>query len=148
MAPASREDAYRQLADLWRRSSLQMHRLCAANGILYLHFLQPNQYVPGSKPMGRAERARAFDEQQPYRRPVEEGYPWLQRAGAALSRDGVRFHDLTRIWEDVAEPRYHDTCCHVNRTGSEEIAAVIAGDVADALAAAPAPGTATTTPRP
>ena len=33
---------------IWQRCSLAMHKLCRANGTLYLHVLQPNQYVPGS----------------------------------------------------------------------------------------------------
>ncbi len=40
---------YRDLASHWSRSSQQMAKLCEANQILYWHFLQPNQYVQGSK---------------------------------------------------------------------------------------------------
>ena len=41
-----------------------MDRLCRANGIRYYHFFQPNQYVTGSKPMGKEEIARAVVEKQ------------------------------------------------------------------------------------
>jgi hypothetical protein len=51
---ASRDEMMRDLVSIWRESSLQLHRLCRANGIEYFHFLQPNQYVPpGSLPTWR-----------------------------------------------------------------------------------------------
>src|SRR5262249_36522140 len=52
----SKEATYDELVATWKRCSLQLHRLCQANGITYYHFLQPNQYVAGSKPMGSEER--------------------------------------------------------------------------------------------
>jgi len=39
----SESDMFKDLASVWKMSSIQMHRLCAANGIRYFHFLQPNQ---------------------------------------------------------------------------------------------------------
>ncbi len=46
----------RLLAEMWRKSSLQMERISHANGALYFHFLQPNQYLQGSKPYGVERR--------------------------------------------------------------------------------------------
>lgn len=113
---------YEHLAELWRRSSLQLARLVQANGARYYHFLQPNQYVPGSKPMGAAERAVAIVDNHPYRRAVETGYPLLRRAGAALVAEGVRFTDLTAAFAGSAEPIYFDSCCHVNERGNAILA--------------------------
>jgi hypothetical protein len=118
----SEEEMLADLAEAWRRSSLLMHELARAHGIRYYHFLQPNQYVPGSKPMGRAERQRAWLEESPYRRLVERGYPHLQTAGEALVGDGVAFYDLTGLFADIEEPLYIDNCCHFNRRGSEKVA--------------------------
>jgi hypothetical protein len=114
-----------ELADIWRRSSLQMHRLAKGSGILYYHFLQPNQYVPGSKPMGAQEQRQALDLFHPYRTVVVDGYPRLIAGGQQLAQEGVRFYDLTRIFASVPEPRYIDTCCHVNPAGSEQVAAAV-----------------------
>jgi hypothetical protein len=130
---------YRDIADLWRESSLQMHRLCEEGGILYLHLLQPNQYVPGSKPMGGTERRQAFRDDHPYRTAVVEGYPVLAEAGEALRRDGVRFHDLRYVFRDHPEPLYFDTCCHVNQRGNEILAERVAEILAESLPEAPAP---------
>ena len=106
------------LAGLWQRSSRLLDRLARANGIRYYHFLQPNQYVPGSKPMGPAERASARIANHPYGRLVEAGYPMLQRAGRDLQAEGVRFVDLTGAFADHAEPLYVDACCHVSERGN------------------------------
>jgi hypothetical protein len=122
---------YREIARIWKESSLQMHQLCEADGSLYLHLLQPNQYVPDSKPMGREERRVALQEDSPYRTPVVEGYPLLVEAGEELRRRGVRFHDVSRLFKDHPEPLYMDTCCHFNRKGNEiladEVVKLIAG---------------------
>ncbi len=117
-------------AALWRQSSLQLHRLCAANGIPYFHFLQPNQYLPGSKPMPRGERLLAYDPESPYRWPVEAGYPLLLESAAQLRRAGVRFHDLSGLFEAVEEPLYTDGCCHFNVRGNELLADAIATAIA------------------
>lgn len=49
-----------RLAEVWFQSSRQLDRLSRANGIQYFHFLQPNQYVAGSKPMAAEEKAVAL----------------------------------------------------------------------------------------
>ena len=115
---ASDEDLLADIVRTWGRSSLQMHRLCSAEGMRYHHFLQPNQYVPGSKPMGEGERAVAYRTDKDYRLPVEKGYPLLQAEGARLAASGVDFHDLSRLYAGIAAPLYIDDCCHVNGQGN------------------------------
>jgi hypothetical protein len=107
-----------EIAVLWGRSSLQMQRLCAGAGTHYHHFLQPNQYFPGSKPMGQAEKAVAYRADHAYRLPVEVGYPMLRAQGLRLTGLGVDFHDLTQLYAGVSEPIYVDDCCHVNLKGN------------------------------
>jgi hypothetical protein len=115
---------YRDLAELWRRSSLQMHRLCLGNSIPYFHFLQPNQYVPGSKTIGAEERAVAI--RDPARSFATIGYAELRERGQALRHDGVSFHDLTMVFVEVQEPVYRDSCCHLNQLGNTLLAVEIA----------------------
>ncbi len=124
-------DVLAETAALWRLSSLQMHRLCTAAGIPFFHFLQPNQYVPGSKPMTRGEKLVAYDDDSPYRWAAENGYPLLVAAGAELRRAGVRFHDLSQVFKGVEEPLYVDNCCHVDEDGNR----LLADAVADAMLA-------------
>jgi hypothetical protein len=128
-AYADENALYDHLAEIWRESSLQMHRLCAANGIRYAHFLQPNQYVPDSKPMGSAEALRAFDADNRFRAPVLQGYPRLQAAGAELVATGVAFHDLTEVFATVDAELYVDTCCHFNAAGCALVAVAIAAEM-------------------
>jgi hypothetical protein len=127
-----RGQMYRHLAGLWRESSVQLDRLCRARGIRYLHFLQPNQYVAGSKPMGPEERRIAINTQHFYKWCVEAGYPMLIEEGRRLAERGVAFTDLTRIFADVSEPLYHDDCCHFSEAGYE----IMAGHIAEAITAA------------
>jgi len=110
------------LVDIWKQSSLQLDHLCRANNIDYFQFLQPNQYLPESKPLTPAERDAAYRENHPYRRGVEIGYPLLRAEGADLVRQGVRFTDLTQAFATESEPLYIDTCCHFNARGHEILA--------------------------
>ncbi len=102
--PALADEAlYRRFAEFWARCSLLMHELCSVEGIPYFHFLQPNQYVSGSKRLTREERRVAVRREGLHAATVERGYRFLIAEGEALRRSGVRFHDLTRIFADVDE---------------------------------------------
>jgi hypothetical protein len=58
----------------------------------------------------------------------------LQRLGReALQRRGVRFVDLTRLFEHETQSVYIDTCCHVNDRGNEMIVREVARQLAAAL---------------
>jgi hypothetical protein len=113
---------YNDLAQVWKRCSVQMKTLCDANGAHYYHFLQPNQYVPGSKPMTEEERKIAINKDSPYTKEVEKGYPLMIKQGAILPTLGVKFTDLTSIFADNREILYIDDCCHTNSKGSVVIA--------------------------
>jgi len=126
---SSDAELYDYLVDIWKQSSLQLNRLCEANGIRYYHFLQPNQYVEGSKALTAEERHQAFTEDHPYRAGVEEGYPRLVRAGVELREHGVRFVDLTRVFADETASLYVDDCCHFNETGNLLIADRVAREL-------------------
>jgi hypothetical protein len=150
---ASEHELLQDIARVWGLSSLQMQRLCAGAGTRYHHFLQPNQYAPGGKPMGARERAAAYLPDHPYRRPAELGYPLLQREGARLRGLGVEFHDLSALFAGIAEPLYADHCCHLNAKGNqllgEAVGKAITASAAVAEAASPAGGgsSASTGPR-
>lgn len=123
-------DLYQDLADKWKSASLQMNRLARANGAAYFHFLQPNQYVPGSKPMTADEKALAIDEGFMFAQPARTGYPYLIAAGRQLAADGVWYQDLTGLFSKLPLPVYRDNCCHFKKRGNEIIAATIASAIA------------------
>ncbi|MDC0585106.1 hypothetical protein OAO71_00285 [Planctomycetota bacterium] len=127
---SSVESRRTSMVALWRRSSLLLDQACKANGIEYYHFLQPNQYVVGSKPLSEEEKRVAISTKVGYGSFVPEAYPLLQSAGDELAGTGVRFHDLTLVYQDRPESIYVDSCCHVNRLGNQILAEAIAAAVA------------------
>ena len=120
-----------EIASIWERSSLQMARLARANGIVYVHALQPNQYLEGSKPLSEEEQSVAFDPRHKYRVGVAAGYPLLIEAGRRLSESDVNFLDWTNAYENVRESLYVDTCCHVNARGNELLVDDLVGAILD-----------------
>lgn len=124
------------IAGIWANCSRQMHDLARGAGAEYLHVLQPNQHVPGSKPMGEDERRVAGIDRAPLRRAVAEVYPLFQQQGERLRAEGVDFYDLTGIFAGHPEPLYVDSCCHMNVDGYR----LLAEAVAARLVETPPPG--------
>jgi hypothetical protein len=116
----------RHCVGVWKRSSLELAKVCDGLGIEYYDFLQPNQYLPGSKPMNELERSLTVESAYPARAAIEAGYPMLIEAGRELSASGVRFHDLTQIFAHETQPTYRDNCCHLTPTGNELLAVALA----------------------
>ena len=112
----------------WYRGSVALARLAELAGADYYHFLQPNQYVPDSKPLSAAELASAYAPDKHYKSFIERGYPRLQQ----FSQD-VNYFDLTGIFADHPETLYTDTCCHLNTRGNELLAAAMVQRMEPAL---------------
>ena len=124
---------YEELARLWRESARQMSALARGHGAGFLLALQPNQYVPGSKPFSDAERELALTNEV-LREQIPRGYPRLQREARTLSAEGIGFVDLTRIFANDPEPAYSDWCCHLNARGNLALARSLAAPLAEAYA--------------
>ncbi len=127
---ATYDDRLDESVATWCNASRQMALACEGNGIDYFHFLQPNQYVSDSKPIGPEEAKVALRRKHPYGRHVAAGYPKLRGVGSELIESGVRFHDLTGVFADHDEILYRDACCHVNRAGNEVLARAIGAAIA------------------
>lgn len=126
-------DFYPWAAELWMTSSLQLHNLAEANDIYYFHFLQPNQYVPGSKALSFVEADRFYDETNSHCHHVRKGYPELIKVGRNLAERGF-YHDLTGIFQEVQETVYSDSCCHLNNLGNRLLARKIGSIIHDFFA--------------
>lgn len=137
--PHTPPQLFAELADVWMESSAAMRALAEAKGARFFHFLQPNQHVPGSKPMGPDELAIAIEGGEVFAPHVALGYPLLRERGAALVAKGVRFHDLTRVFAATEEPVYVDNIGHVGPRGNEIIADAIAAALREDLAGAAPP---------
>ena len=110
-------------ARIWYRSSVTLSRLAEVAGADYYHFLQPNQYAPGSKPLSPEERAIAYKPDGRYDPFIAQGYPRLRQFSRDLPSQGVNYFDLTGIFADRRETLYRDKCCHLNNRGYELLAA-------------------------
>ena len=129
---SSEQQMFAELAQLWKNCSLQLHRICDANNIAYYHFLQPNQYFEGSKPMSAEERVAVILPGHPYSEGVMKGYPLLKREGDELVKLGVRFTDLTMLFANTQAQAYRDNCCHCNELGGKMLAQAVADAVLSA----------------
>ena len=130
---ADEGDMYAALGRVWAESSYQMHALARARDIRYFHFLQPNQYLEGTKPMERAERDVAIRSDHPYGASVNKGYRVLRNLGGGLRARGVNFVDLTDVYAETRDVVYRDNCCHVNAKGRDLVAAAIARTIAESM---------------
>ena len=118
----SEDDVRREAVNVWYRSSVALATLAARSGAEYYHMLQPNQYVPGSKPLTEEELEVAWSRDDWREKNYRATYPLLVRFGDDLKKQGIGFFDLTRIFADNHETLYRDDCCHFNERGYELLA--------------------------
>ena len=128
-----RDALFPETARVWYRSSLMLARLAELTGADYYHFLQPNQYVPGSKPLSPEERKSAFAPLSPDGLSAARGYPLLRKFDRDLQDAGINYFDLTGIFADHPETLYIDDCCHLNDRGNELLAAAMVRRLEPAL---------------
>jgi hypothetical protein len=120
------------VVELWANASASMAGLARSMGAHYVHALQPNQYLEGSKPLNAEERELLLRDYHGARS-VQTGYPALRERGRRLREAGVAFYDLTQVFAGREESIYRDTCCHMNAHGYGILARALADAVADAL---------------
>ena len=123
----------RSAVRVWYRGSVILHDLSRTAGAEYYHLLQPNQYLPDSKPLTDQELAVAYDPEKLDVQAYRDGYPLFRRLGAELREQGINYHDLTQIFADRRETLYVDRCCHLNARGNELLAASMVQRLAPAL---------------
>ena len=124
---------HQEAVRVWYRSSALLSRLAAAAGADYYHFLQPNQYIPNSKPLSLKEQRERYILNAIPRTDYPNTYPLFQQFGQDLQRQGVHYFDLSQIFHDRPETLYRDVCCHLNQRGNELLAAAMVQHLAPAL---------------
>ena len=124
---------HQETVRVWYRSSALLFRLAAAAGADYYHFLQPNQYIPNSKPLSPKEQRDHYLPSALSRTDYANTYPLLQQFGQNLQRQGVHYFDLAQVFHDRPETLYRDSCCHLNRRGYELLAAAMVERMAPTL---------------
>lgn len=114
--------AYETVVNIWQHASRLLYTIAREHDLIYIHALQPNQYVEGSKPLSAHERKIAYNPQNPWGRLVREGYIVLRKAGEQLKIEGLPFYDLTMLFQDNKEDIYTDSCCHFGKEGNSILA--------------------------
>ncbi len=114
-----RDAVQERLAENWAVSSGMLSDLAKAGRFAYVHVLQPNQYVPGSKPLSENEKKTAISATPGVAETTARGYERLARRIPELGQAGVHFLDATMIFQNVREDLYFDTCCHFNKQGND-----------------------------
>jgi hypothetical protein len=125
------------IAEMWQRMSSAMHGIAREASVVYVHVLQPNQYVENSKVFTEAEKKKAFAHgpgfAEAWGRAAAAGYPALKKRGQRLRALGVPFHDLTHIFRNRSDTIYRDECCHVNWVGNQILGRVVGEILADEI---------------
>jgi hypothetical protein len=117
------QQLYDDAAEVWVRSSVLLDQLARENGMEYYHFLQPNQYVQGSKVLTAEEKRTAYLEKVNISQSALIGYPLLINQGRKLLEKNIKFFDATMVYAKEKETVYIDICCHFNERGKEVLAA-------------------------
>ena len=120
---------YELVSGIWMEASEMLNAICRAEGIIYVHFLQPNQYFEGSKPLSEKERKIAIKPNNLWGTAAKEGYHFLVSKGKELKTRGIPFYDLTMVFKNTKEDIYTDGCCHFGKEGNE----IMGREIADIL---------------
>ena len=110
---------------VWARASIALASLLRGRGVPYFHFLQPNQYDPGSKLLSEEERRSKVSRYSAYGRHVPRGYAALREVAGTMREAGVEFTDLRDLFAADGRTLYADDCCHFTSLGNELLARAI-----------------------
>ena len=99
--------------EVWERSSRLLHSLCTAEGVAYIHALQPtpHDWADGHpKVFTKLELEGIGPHDHPLAQVVEKLYPVLRERGEVLRNEGIDFLDLSPMFADYADSAYYDLC--------------------------------------
>jgi len=113
---------YQAAAEVWARCSELMDQLAKANNMEYYHFLQPNQYVKGSKVFTKEELQTAYLPDFYTGKSAVSAYPFLIDEGKKLLENHINYYDATMVFAQEKQTVYIDVCCHYNDRGKDLLA--------------------------
>lgn len=116
---------FEDVSQIWVNSSLAINALAEGRGAKYYHYLQPNQYINGSKPLSEFEKKYFLLEKGGYGNIYQNVRDILVEKAKQLPIKGVNYYDLTYIFRNKPNTLYIDNCCHLNSEGSNIVAAEI-----------------------
>lgn len=109
--------AFEQMAQNWAKSSIFMHKVLSASNVPYFHVLQPNQYYQTKRVFSEAEKQIAFNQDTPYAKAVELGYPALFKKFPNLAKNHIDILNGVQVFDNTKDAVYVDSCCHYNQAG-------------------------------
>ena len=119
----------RRRIEIWKKYTILEDDLVRKRtGKAAFFFLQPNQYVKGSKPFSDEEKRIAFDPAL-----MESQYEmmlFLKEGVHDLHSLKIPIFDLTTIFGETNETVYKDACCHVNDLGNRIMTNAILSHIA------------------
>ena len=115
--------------EVWARSSQLMQSISVGIGAEYFHVLQPNQYLPGSKPFSTEESSQYVRPELPWSKTAILGYPMIVARGQELLQLVPNYMDATGVFSSDERTLYSDNCCHLNPLGNKLLAEFIAKKV-------------------
>ncbi|MCL2928999.1 MAG: hypothetical protein MGG37_13725 [Trichodesmium sp. MAG_R01] len=120
--------AFEKVAENWYESSLTMSQILADRNILYLHFIQPNQYYPTEKVYSPEEKIFIIEDHS-YAVGVRKGYPVLLSKINSLQEAKVNIFNTVNIFDEEKEIVYRDACCHYNMVGQTILERYVANSI-------------------
>ncbi len=116
--------AYREF---FERTVRAADRVASDAGKAFFQFVQPNQHVPGGKPLSELERTQYFSPQLSEIVSVE--YPAYEAMSARLRGAGVESTYLGKLFATTPDTVYTDACCHFNERGVRTVVDAVADHV-------------------
>ena len=114
--PDTEHNWYIQAKRAWIESSSMSFIIAKSKGIPYFEYIQPNQYISGSKPLSSKELTIAIgDNDYLYRWPAEKYYATIDSEEFLIPKDNV--FDGRNAFINERETIYTDACCHMNSHG-------------------------------
>ncbi len=111
----------------YSRLTREAAQAAAHSGKPFFHFVQPNQYVRGSKPLSDIERDEYTA--KPWAEVVTPAYARLEQTATELRASGIHSTYLGRLFEHTGETVYSDDCCHLNPFGLALLEEAMADEV-------------------
>lgn len=119
------EQFHKDTAKIWSNSSKAIHALVEGQGGKYFHFLQPNQYIEGSKILSEWEKRYAVLPSRSYGNVYQDSHPVVIEESKQLIKAGIKYTDFTYLFKDIPMTLYVDNCCHINEPGIKIISSEI-----------------------
>jgi len=125
--------AFEKMAQNWAKSSIFMNKVLSASNVPYFQVLQPNQYYQTKRVFSAAEKQIAFNQETPYARAVELGYPALFKKLPNLEKNNINVLNGVNVFDNTKDAVYVDSCCHYNQAGEVVFSNYVGGEILKAL---------------